>query len=189
MISPPSAPDQRPLSSAPLSPAGSVVPVPPDPELSAIASARAPHPVVYRSGREFVCEYGGVPPVEICVRCGRATERQENFSLRDLRNPRTWFGRRPLLELGLCRKHREDHTIAVALTWSVLAVGAMLTIVGFLTFSWFSLLLGMVAMAASGFFRAKSPVTSSQADENHLVVRGAGEGYLRSLPSPPVDQG
>ena len=37
-------------------------------------------------------------------------------ALRHPRQPSTWFGARPVLEMGLCRKHRDDRSVAVALS-------------------------------------------------------------------------
>jgi len=136
----------------------------------------------------MVLEYGAEPPTDCCVRCGRPDATENRFSLRNSRDFRTWFGRRPDLALGLCRKHTEDHSVSVALTWSMLAVGTMLVIVGVLTIGWVPILLGLAAMCVAGRFRATSPVSVSELTESRIIVLGAAEAYLRNLPSAPVSE-
>lgn len=103
-------------------------------------------------------------------------------SLRNPRNPLTWFGKRPRIEVGLCRKHFENHSVAVALTWSVFAVGLILLIVSVLTVSLFSGLIGLTAVGISGIFRAASPVTSPDACDGYATVYGVSEKVLAELP-------
>ncbi len=97
----------------------------------------------------------------------------------------TWFGKRPRLEVGLSRKHFDNHNVAVALTWSVLAVGAIVLVTGVLSFSIITAVFGLVAMGVAGLFRACSPVTSPDATEKYATVSGAGAAYLKHLSERP----
>ncbi len=169
----------RPL---PAQPAGIIVPVPPEPVSEHHARVPAPVVIFYRSGNHLVIEHGAAIPTEWCIKSGRPAFKVIEVSLRDPANPKTWFGSRPLIEVGLCRKHYEDHSVAVTLTWSVLALGFILLAVGILAAGIVSAILGVIAIAGSGFFRATSPVTSPDATDLRATVFGAGEGYLKRLP-------
>ena len=90
--------------------------------------------------------------------------------------------------MGLCRRHSEDHTVATALTWSVLSVGGLLIAVGLITFSPLTLILGLAAAGFSGWFRATSPASARIVSDRRTIVQGAGENYLRIIPGAPVEQ-
>ncbi|MDF1825025.1 MAG: hypothetical protein P1U68_10310 [Verrucomicrobiales bacterium] len=122
-------------------------------------------------------------PTDICLKSGRPATNQIVVSLRNPRNPLTWFGKRPEIEIGLCRKHYENHSVAVALTWSLFGVGMILLVVSVLTFSYFSILVGLVTIGVSGIFRAASPVTSADATEDFATVEGVSEKVLDLFPS------
>lgn len=171
----------RPLTAQP---AGIIVPVPPEPVTEHHGHAQVPAPLVtfYRSGNHLVIEHGASIPTEWCIKSGRPAYRVIEVSLRNPANPMTWFGSRPVIEVGICRKHYENHSVAVTLTWSVLALGFILLAVGILAAGMVSAMLGVIAIAGSGFFRATSPVTSPDATDLRATVFGAGEGYLRRLP-------
>jgi hypothetical protein len=87
--------------------------------------------------------------------------------------------------MGLCRRHSEDHTVATALTWSVLSVGGLLIAVGLITFSPLTLILGLAAAGFSGWFRASSPASVDLVSDHRMVLRGAGEKYLLIIPPAP----
>ena len=163
---------------APVSPASDplIQPVPPDPELAAESA-----PYCYKSGKCVVIENGASLPTEFCIKTGKKAYKTVEVSLRNPANPRTWFGKQKMVEVGLCRKHLENHVVAVALTWSTLAVGALVFIAGILTLSFISCLVGLVAMGVSGIFRAMSPVTSKDATENFATIEGACPSYLKML--------
>ncbi|MEQ1839392.1 MAG: hypothetical protein ABL994_03190 [Verrucomicrobiales bacterium] len=163
-------------------PAGIIVPVPPEHMMENPALIPAPAVTFYRSGNHLVIEHGASIPTEWCIKSGRPVYKVIEVSLRNPANPKSWFGSRPVIEVGLCRKHYEDHTVAVALTWSVLALGFILLAVGILAAGMLSSILGVIAIAGSGFFRATSPVTSPDATNLRATVFGAGEGYLKHLP-------
>lgn len=170
-----------------------IVPVPPDYSLLSLPEnkfkdtevAGSATPLIFRSGRELVLENGAVLPSGSCVKCGRPSAFVLSCGLRDRRQPRTWFGSRPRMMTGLCRKHREDHAIAVALTWSMLGVSVVLLVSGVLTANIVTLVLAVIVSACSGFFRAGSPFSVPIAEENKVVICGAGEVYLRKLPVQP----
>lgn len=170
-----------------------IVPVPPDFSIQSsrtgieevgeeIASAL---PAMFCSDGEIVLENGAVLPVEFCVKCGRPASLGVSCFLRDRKQPRTWFGNRPRIEAGLCRKHREDHAIAVALTWSMLGVAGVLVVSGILTSNLVTLVLAGVVAAISGAFRAGSPFSAPVVTESRVVLSGAGEAFLRKLPVFP----
>jgi hypothetical protein len=102
-------------------------------------------------------------------------------ALRNPRDPRTWFGERPRLKVGLSRKQYENHAVATALTWSFLALGLLLLVAGVLTGGWVASSLGLLTLVFSGLFRACSPVTGSASSEESITVRGACPAFLRKL--------
>ena len=167
----------------PAAPVRVIVPVPPEPAPAQAKSAMdpdgvpAPPPMRYVSGGEIILEHGAVLPTELCVKCGRPACGAWPMMPRHPGRPATWFGRRPVVEMGLCRKHRDDHAVAVALTWSVLAVGALLLVVGMVTLGWVSAGLGLLAMAGAGWFRASSPVVATLVSDSRIVLGGSGEAY------------
>lgn len=170
-----------------------IVPVPPDysslslPEnkFADKEGAGSATPLIFRTGGELVLENGAVLPSGSCVKCGRPSAVVLSCGLRDRRRPRSWFGARPRIMAGLCRKHREDHAIAVALTWSMLGVSVVLLVSGILTANLVTLVLAVVVSACSGFFRAGSPFSAPVAEENRVVLVGAGETYLKKIPAQP----
>ncbi len=163
-------------------PRGVIVPVPPEPAMEHQTQMPAPAMKFYRSGNHLVIEHQASLPTEWCIKSGRPAWKVIGVSLRNPADPRTWFGARPVIKVGLCRKHYENHTVAVALTWSVLALGFILLAVGVLAAGMVSAILGLISIAVSGFFRATSPVTSPDATDLRATVFGAGEGYLKHLP-------
>jgi len=159
-------------------------PVPPEPaETPFDNELQTPQglPRFYRDGKFVVVEYGAAIPTRTCIKCGRPAKREVSTGLRQPSNPVTWFGKRPNLDVGLCRKHHENHAVAVALTWSILGVGVLLLVAGALTSSLVSCLLGVIAIVACGVFRASTPVTSEDASDDHATVAGAGEAYRKQL--------
>jgi len=160
-----------------------IVPVPPEAPSAESPTFHAPPPSRIISGSELVLEHGAAVPVGFCIKCGRPACGSWAIALRNPRQPGTWFGARPVLELGLCQKHRDDRSVAVALTWSFLAIGVLLVAVGAMTLSLASVLIGLLAMGGSGWFRAASPVVANLVTENRIVVSGAGAAFLRQIES------
>ena len=74
-----------------------------------------------------------------------------------------------------------------ALTWSFLSIGALLVVVGALTFSWVSILVGLLAMGGAGWFRAASPVVATLVTETRIVLAGAGAAFLKQLRSGDLE--
>lgn len=170
-----------------------IVPVPPDFSIQSSPEERkkaggevaTAHPAMFCLGGEIVLENGAGLPVGYCVKCGRLASQVVSCVLRDRKQPMTWFGNRPRIEAGLCRKHREDHAIAVALTWSMLGVAAVLVVSGIFTSHPVTLVLAGVVAAVSGAFRAGSPVSAPVASESRVVLSDAGKAFLRRLPAFP----
>lgn len=171
-------------SPVPPAPLRMLEPVPPEPApfIEVVPPAAEPLMVAYRRGRSLVIENGAPVPTEYCIKCGRPAVKTVEISLRSPVKPMTWFGKRPRLEVGLSRKHLDNHNVAVALTWSVLAVGGVVLVTGVLSFSFITALVGLIAMGISGLFRAASPVTSRDATEEYATLEGAGAAYLKHLP-------
>lgn len=168
---------------APAAPVRVIVPVPPEPRGAETSDVPAPTPALYASGGEIILEHGAPLPVGTCVKCGRPACGAWTLALRNPRFPGAWYGARPVLEMGLCRKHRDDRSVAVALTWSFLSIGTLLVVVGSLTFTWVSALVGLFAMGGAGWFRAASPMVATLVTGNRIVLAGAGAAFLRQLRS------
>ncbi|MEX2581355.1 MAG: hypothetical protein WD342_20025 [Verrucomicrobiales bacterium] len=96
-------------------------------------------------------------------------------------NPLTWFGKCPRIDVGLCRRHHENHLVAVTLSWSLLGLGLLLLAAGAMTTSLLSCLVGLAAVIAAGLFRASSPVRSADAREDYATIAGTGESYRQRL--------
>jgi hypothetical protein len=157
-------------------------PVPPEPSLELVPDAPAPLVTFHRSGRNIVVENGASIPTTSCIKSGRPVFKTMEVSLRNPANPKTWFGRRPAVEVGLSRKYYENYIVAVALTWSFLGVGALVLTAGIFALSPLTVVVGLIATAVSGVFRATSPVTSPDATETYATIAGAGDAYLKRLP-------
>ena len=170
-------------SKVPSAPLRMLEPVPPEPVqfIEVVPPAAEPLMVSYRDGKDLVIENGASIPTDFCIKSGRPAVKTLEISLRNPANPTTWFGKRPRLEVGLCGKHLDDHHVAVALTWSLLAVGAIVLVTGILAFSVITAVVGLLSMGISGLFRATSPVTSRDATDEYATVDGAGAAYLKHL--------
>ena len=156
-------------------------PVPPDPELLAMAEKVVPS--CYRVGDKIVVENGGNPPVEYCIKSGRPARKVVSTSLRNPLNPTTWFGKCPRIEIGLSRKQYDSYLVARALTWSFLGIGLVILLAGIVSLSWVSCFVGLLATGISGVFRATSPVTSRNATEEYADIQGASASFLKHLES------
>jgi hypothetical protein len=157
------------------------VPVPPEPSHHEEAPI-PPEPRISRSGDALILEGLAALPLDLCIKSGRPATNVIKASLRDPRHPMTWFGKRPEIEVGLCRKHYENHSVAAALTWSVFGVGMILLVVSALTMSFFSVVVAMIAIGISGIFRAASPITSPDATEDFATIYGVSEKIPADLP-------
>ena len=168
--------------SAPQPPAPyNIEPVPPEPAYEEPPQEILPR--ISRNGDSLILEGNPAIPTDLCLKSGRPATNTLTVSLRNPRNPMTWFGKRPKIEIGLCRKHYENHSVALALTWSLMAVGAILLVVSVLTFSFLSALVGLAAIGISGIFRAASPVTLVDATDSFATIDGVAEPVLSQFPS------
>ncbi len=158
-----------------------IVPVPPEPVHEDPQAPLAPR--ISRNGAALILEGNPALPLGVCIKSGRPATSVIKASLRNPKNPRTWFGRRPVVEVGLCRKHYENHSVALALTWSVFAVGSILLLVSVLTMSLFSVIIGLLAVGVSGIFRAASPIHSPDASDDYATVYGVADFVLDQYPS------
>ena len=135
-------------------------------------------PCAYRDGMRLVIENEARIPTRICIKSGRPTYSELTIRLRQPRSPRTWFGKAPSIEVGLSRRHYDNHNVAVTLTWSVLAVGLIVFVAGILSLSPLTIAVGAVSAAGAGIFRASSPVTLAHAEENKIVIDGCSRRFL-----------
>lgn len=142
-------------------------------------------PRAFRRGRQLILENEPSIPTHICIKSGRPTYRELEVALRSAKNPLTWFGKRPTLHVGLCRKSFDDYRVAGALTWSVLGIGVLMLVAGLATLSWLTIAVGVIAIGICGVFRATSPVTSPDATEERATVIGASPSYLKKFEEYP----
>jgi len=138
-------------------------------------------PRIVRKGRDLILENDAALPTRICVRSARPAYREIPVSLREPSNPLSWFGPRPRVRVGLSRRQWENHTVAVAMTWSFLGVGSLLLLSGILTSALITSVVGLVTAGVAGLFRAWSPVTGEKVSDHAVRLRGAGDGFLRQV--------
>jgi len=137
---------------------------------------------ITRSGNLLYLSPDSEVATDTCICCGKRATRTVRKSLRNPKKPTTWFGKQPTYEFGLCRKHAEESSVAVALTFSVLAIGTLLLVAGAVTISPLTIVVGLLAVLTSGVFRARTPVFSPDAEEDRVAVAGVGEVYLSHYP-------
>ena len=129
----------------------------------------------------IVVEGGAELPSQWCVKCGKPARKVINKALRNPMNPATWFGGRVRVPVGLCRKHGESRAVAVAATWSLFAVGAVIAIGSLLSLKFVGFGVGLLAVLFSGVFRATSPVSSKYAESDCYEIEGSGPEYREEL--------
>lgn len=159
-------------------------PVPPEPHAEVVAGfEESLEALSYCTGKQIFVPEGGYLSTESCIKCGKPSRHIDLAKLRSPSDPRTWFGKRPEMNVGLCRKHHENHIVAVALTWSILIVGAVLLLAGIFSMSLVSIVVGLFAMGVSGIFRATSPVTSCRdcKSQGNLMINGASDAYRKQV--------
>lgn len=144
-------------------------------------------PVHRRDGKLFVSE-GAPLPTDICICSGRRAAKVVDVPLRNPSNPRTWFGRRPVLTVGLSKKHRENQLIAHTLTWSLLVTGVVLFATGAITLNFVLVAAGLLAALGCGYFRARSPIWSPESEAEPIEVAGAGEKFRERFPEWEASQ-
>ena len=133
-------------------------------------------PVIRLNGESVILEHGAVLPAECCVKCGRPAVKTYVKELRKPMNPATWFGKRGSMEIGLCKKHQENRLICLALTWSLLAIGAAIMLMGALSLNLLAVVSGLVFAGISGVFRAAYPCRLKTETEEALEIEGVGAG-------------
>ncbi len=95
----------------------------------------------------------------------------------------TWFGGQPREEVGFCKKHTENYQIALALTFSLLAVGGILLGIGLYTLSLSEIIVGLLLILICGTFRARVPIWSPNNNEEPMEIRGVGKSFLQQFPT------
>lgn len=121
-------------------------------------------------------------PVDTCICCDKPSVKTVTKSLRNPKSPLTWYSRVPKVEIGLCKKHAEDRGVACALTYSMLALGALLIGVAIFTFSVPTIAVGAIAVLTSGIFRARSPIQGRDRGDDIYEIRSAHESYVHQFP-------
>ncbi|MEM7601460.1 MAG: hypothetical protein AAF357_08605, partial [Verrucomicrobiota bacterium] len=97
-------------------------------------------------------------PCEICICSGKPAIGSYSKALRNIKSPLSWYLPRPTIQIGLSKKCSEARLVAHTLTYSLLALGLILVIVGIITFSVGTALIGLLAAALSGAFRARESI-------------------------------
>lgn len=121
-------------------------------------------------------------PTDTCVCCSKPAFKSVRKSLRNPKSPLTWYSRVPKVEIGLCRKHSDDRGVAYALTYSALALGFLLVGVGIYTFSISMMAVGLLAMLASGIFRARESIQGRDQDDEVYEISGACDSFVLQFP-------
>lgn len=151
-------------------------------EQPAVAQEQEYYLPVYRKGGSLFVTEGAVLPTDICINSGKQARKVVTPAIRNPKNPLTWFGPQPRIEMGLSRKHQENLVLARTATYSLLAVGVVILIAGVITLSVGSIVFGLLAMLICGVFRARLPVWSPNTKEEPIELRGVGEEVLQLFP-------
>ncbi|MDF1659719.1 MAG: hypothetical protein P1U58_19040 [Verrucomicrobiales bacterium] len=146
----------------------------PDPQRETFAPSQ-------RDGILYLPE-GSALPTDICICSGRKATKVITKALRNPRNPKTWYSRQPCVKIGLSKKHCDDNNIGIALTLSVLVIGVAIFVAGLITLEMVSLIIGLLAILVSGFFRARGPIFSENPSADPLPIQGANQAYLQQFP-------
>ncbi len=121
-------------------------------------------------------------PTDICICCTRNSRRTIQKTLRNPKNPFTWFGKTTSLEIGLCKIHGDAYFVALSLTYSLFIMGAVLLVVGLFSLSLTTIVVATIFLSICGLFRARLPITSPNPKSELVEVRGAGPVMLSRLP-------
>ncbi len=122
-------------------------------------------------------------PTERCVRCGRKSVEVVTKPVRNPWNPISWYSPQTPVEIGLCAKHRDDRRIGMALMYSFLVVGFVFAFFGFAIGNLSMLIIGLVSMVGSGFFRARNVIHRTETSGESLKIKGAGSNFLKLFPA------
>ena len=153
-------------------------PVPPEPQ----SQEESP----YRIGERLYLPESAQLPMELCVCCGRPAIKSVRKAVRSPRNPLTWYTRRPVLEVGLCKKHSEDNSVAITLTYSFFAIGVILLATGGFTLHFPTLIIGGLMAVLSGVFRARKPIWGTLSNGDEVCLRGIADRYLVQIPQRDI---
>jgi hypothetical protein len=151
-----------------------LTPVPPEPQSQDDLPYR-------REGKLFLPETASLP-LQHCICCGRPALKTVKKAIRNPRDPRTWYTRQRVIEIGLCKKHAEDSSVAIALTCSLMAAGLLLAVTGALTMSIETIVIGVLIALISGVFRAGKPISSPAPGLGDVELNGVAESYVRQFP-------
>lgn len=136
----------------------------------------------YRIGERLYLPESARLPLDHCVCCGKPAIKAVRKAVRNPRDPRTWYTRQPVVEIGLCRKHTEDNSIAIALTYSLIALGVILLVTGGYALHLPTLIIGGLAASISGIFRARKPVWGTLSSPEEVCLHGIANPYLVQIP-------
>lgn len=156
--------------------------------IEVVPSEPQPDPQVYRMGDLLYLEEGAVLPTERCICCGKKSVKTVTKYLRTPANPKTWFGKTKKVEFGVCREHKESCAMGTALTYSALMVGILILVVGAISLSIVTILVGLLAMAVSGVFRARMPIYTANPSVEPVEIKGHSAAYLDLVPEAVYTQ-
>ena len=123
----------------------------------------------WRHDRVLYLPDGARLPTDTCIHCGHKAVKVISKSIRNPWNPATWFSRQTIVDIGLCKKHKDDNNVGKALTYSVLIIG-------------------LLAIVVSGIFRARTLIYTSNTNVEPLPIKGAAASYLEQFPSFEVEE-
>ena len=139
--------------------------------------------VIEVEGRVIRLIHGAELPTSICAKSGKPAVRLISKRMRDPLNPLTWFGKRPEVKIGLCRKEYENRLVAISSTWAVFGLGIFLLAMGILNIEIPFIMLGSVMVLISGVFRARVPIWTDLIADDEISVLGTGEAFRDLLES------
>ena len=142
----------------------------------------------WRHDRVLYLPDGARLPTDTCIHCGHKAVKVISKSIRNPWNPATWFSRQTIVDIGLCKKHKDDNNVGKALTYSVLSIGVIIFITGVVTVGIVTLIIGLLAIVVSGIFRARTLIYTSNTNVEPLPIKGAAASYLEQFPSFEVEE-
>jgi hypothetical protein len=154
----------------------------------------------WREGEVVVIEKGSTLP-ERCVRCGAASGSSRLRQRYYWHHPALYilaFGavliylilaatlrKSSTLELGLCRDHIARRRRAIAVGWALGGLGILAFAVSanadFPTLSVLGLVLALGGLLTG--LKGAAPLRATHIDDDFVRLKGAGPGFLRSLPA------
>lgn len=140
------------------------------------------HPLVFRQGKKLFVATGAALPDGVCIRSGRKVKKKIKKAIRNPFNPMTWFGGQVRKEIGLSKKHLESYYMALALTYSLLALGIGFFVFGIYNKNWGIAAFGLAGALGCGVFRAAVPIWSPNPKAEPLELRGVGSEYIKQFP-------